>query len=255
MTFNVLRKTICLLILFIILPTNYAIASAQTPITIDGYYNDWSGLPYSWEYNHNNPYIIEHFWDGTQNITKVYTDENGNPYNLEIRHKMALYFDGEYVYLHIQISDKPGSGMNGEDYRFYVDDKMAAFRVTYAGGDHLNKHDKKTEPSIYFVEVRHRDGGISNMVVEGATAAFTKNPDDKNNELELKIPLSAFKLQNNEISIGEFNLLEFYCPNLMYRRIACSGVSTSPIIGIAFCLVIVGVVLYVNKRKLRGKEA
>jgi uncharacterized protein (TIGR04145 family) len=238
----------------LIVPANTKQVSAFNPIVIDGYYGDWSDKPYSWEYNWDNPYIIEHYWDGTQNITKKYTDENGNPYNLEIRHKMAIYTDGEYVYLHIEISNKPGSGMNGEDYRFYIDGQMAAFRVTYSGGDNLNKNDKKIDPGIYNVEIRHRDGGISNMVVEGATAAFTKKTDDTNNEIEMKIPLSAMKLQNSNINIDTFNMLEFYCPNLMYRRIACSGVSTAPYLGIGICIVLVAGVYFVNKRFPRSKK-
>lgn len=255
MSSNITRRIILTFLLIVLIyPINSVQASTGSPITIDGYYDDWSLLPYSWEYNHDNPYIIENYWDGTQNITKVYRDENGNPYNLEIRHKMALYCDGEYVYLHIEISDKPGSGMNGEDYRFYVDGKQASFRVTYSGGDNLLKNDKKIDPGNYTVEVRHRDGGISNMVVEGAEAVLTKKPDDKNNEIELKIPLSAMKLQNSDISIDAFNMIEFFCPNLMYRRIACSGVSTSPYLGIGISILFVAGAYFINRRYARSKK-
>lgn len=253
---NISKKLISTFILVVIMITINSIhVSADSPIVIDGYYDDWANLPYSWEYNHNNPYIIENYWDGTQNITKVYTDENGNPYNLEIRHKMALYCDGDNVYLHIEISDKPGSGMNGEDYRFYVDGQQASFRVTYSGGDNLLKNDHKTEAGNYTVEVRHRDGGISNMVVAGAEAVFTKKTDDNNNEIELKIPLSAMQLQNSNINTDEYNIIEFFCPNLMYRRIACSGVSTAPYIGIGVSVLFAAGIYFINKRFLRSKKA
>lgn len=193
-------------------------------------------------------------WDGTKNITKYYLDDNGNPYNLDIRHKMAIYSDGENVFLHIEISSKPGSGMNGEDYRFYIDGEMASFRITYVGGDNITKNDKKTVPSIYAAEVRHRETGLSNTVVAGAEAAFTKKENDDNNEIEIKIPLAAMKLQNPDINIDKFNTIEFYCPNLMYRRIACSGVSTEPYLGLVIGIAFVGGAVLINKFRLRSKK-
>jgi hypothetical protein len=243
------------LILSNLIPFNAVVAQAsETGIIIDGYYDDWSDKPYSWEYSHDNRWQIENYWDGTANITKEYRDENGNPYNLEIRHKMALFFDGEYVYLHILISSNPGAGLHAEDFRFYIDGEMAAFRVTYTGGDRITKTDKKEDSGIYSVEVRHRETDLSNTVVVGAEAAFTKKDYDLNNEIELKIPIIAMTLQNPNISTDSVRTIEFFTPNLMYRRIACSGVSTGPMIGIVLSVAAVGGVLLWNKRKSRSRQ-
>ena len=228
--------------------------ASETGIAIDGYYDDWSDKPYSWEYSHDNRWKIENYWDGKANITKEYRDENGNPYNLEIRHKMALFTDGEYVYLHILISSNPGAGLHAEDFRFYIDGEMASFRITYTGGDKITKNDKKEDSGIYNVEVRHRETGLSNTVVVGAEAAFTKKDDDLNNEIEVKIPLEAMALQNPNISPDSARTIEFYTPNLMYRRIACSGVSTGPMIGIVLSAAAVGGAFYWNKRKSRSSQ-
>lgn len=242
------------LLMVLIVSVNSSQASAFSSIVIDGYYDDWSDKPYSWEYNWDNPYIIPNYWDGTQNITKEYMDEHGNPYNLEIRHKMSLYYDGDYVYLYIKISDSYDTGMNADDYQFYVDGQMAAFRVTYVGGTSLTKQSSKNEPGIYNVEVRHRNSALSDTVVSGAEAVFSKKPDDKNNELEVKIPLTALKQQNNSIKTDNFNIIEFFTPNLMYRRIACSGVSTAPYLGIGICVLLVAGVYLVNRRFVRSKK-
>ena len=248
------RIIILMFILINLLPFQTGVAqAAQSGIVIDGYYDDWSDKPYSWEYNWNNPYIIYNYWDGSQNITKTYLDENGNPYNLEIRHRMSLYSDGEYVYLYIQTANQFGSGFNGEDYQFWFDNQMAAFRVTLMGGSTIGGISNLPEGNHY-VEIRHRNGSISNSVVNGAQAFLTKRPDNKNNQLELMIPVSAMTEQNPRINTDTVNTISFFTPNLMYRRIACSGVSTGPVIGLALSAITVGGVFLWNKRKIRSKQ-
>lgn len=246
--------TISSILLCALTPLNVAQAgTTNANITIDGYYDDWSGLPYSWEYNWDNPYIIEKYWDGTQNITKYYRDENGNPYNLEIRHKMSLYCDGEYIYLHIEMATNNNDSFNGESYQFFVDGEKAQFRLTYVGGDNIHKNDKK-EPGIYPVELRHGDTAISGNIAEGAVGYYTKKQDDINNEMELRVPLTALKAQNDNINLESYNTIEFFTPNLMYRKISCSGTSTGPYAGIALCSLVVGGAVLMRRRKIKGSK-
>lgn len=222
--------------------------TADTSITIDGYYDDWSGLPYSWEYNWDNPYRIENYWDGTKNITKEYRDENGNQYNLEIRHKMSLYCDGTYIYLHIEIASNYTSAFNGDDYQLYVDGQMARFRLTYPGGGTINKNNKIAD-GIYAIEIRHEDSAISGSVVNGAVGMYTRKANDLNNEVELKIPLTELKSQNKNIDIKSFHTISFFTPNLMYRKITCAGTSTGPYAGIVLCLLVVFGTVMIRKHK------
>lgn len=255
-----IRKNMILIVLCIVISGLYPYnitqgkaASSEGTISIDGYFDDWSDKPYSWEYNYNNPYIIQNYWDGTQNITKEYYDENGNPYNLDIRHKMSLYSDGKFVYLYIKVSSNNGAGLYAEDFQFYLDNAMAAFRITYPGGTQINKHGYMPNPGIYTMEVRHRASALSDTVVNGATASLNKKANDLNNEIEIKIPLSAMKQQNPNINLEDFNRIDFFTPNMMYRRIACSGVSSGPIIGSFLMMSIVGGSYYISRRK-RAKQ-
>ena len=251
---NYIRRAIVLVLLmiFVLFYFNSKEAQAFTSnISIDGYYDDWEDKPYSWEYVWDNPWQIPDYWDGTQNITKEYRDENGNPYNLEIRHKMSLMSDDEYVYLYIKVSSNPGSGLYADDFQFWIDGEMAAFRITFPNGDSLTK--RKVSPGSYHVEVRHARSGVSNTVVGDASAVFTKKPNDLNNEIEIKIPYTAMKLQNDNINLNTMRTIEFFTPNMMYRRIASSGISTSPIIGIMSCVIVAGSILFWSKYRNRRK--
>jgi uncharacterized protein (TIGR04145 family) len=232
--------------------TREALAS-PVGITIDGYYDDWADKPYSWEYVWDNPWQVPDYWNGTENITKEYRDENGNPYNLEVRHKMSLLTDGEYVYLHILVSSNPGSGLYADYLEFWIDNEMTAFRITFPNGDSLTNHFDDTDPGNYYVEVRHHQSYLSNTVVGDASAIFTKKYDNMNNEIEVKIPLSAMKLQNNNINLDTFRTIEFFNPSMMYRRISCSGISTAPYIGILISVLFVGAAYFLGRYKSRRK--
>lgn len=251
-----IRRTIILSTVIVALVFNFNTLEAYASfgsISIDGYYDDWEDKPYSWEYNWDNPWQIHDYWDGTQNITKEYRDEHGNPYNLDIRHKMSLFSDGEYVYLYIKVSSNDGAGLYADDFQFWIDNEMTAFRITYPSGSSLVQHMDQIDPGIYQAEVRHGSSSISDSVVGGASAIFTKKPDNLNNEIEIKIPLSALKLQNNKINLDTMGTIEFFTPNMMYRRIANSGVSTGPTIGIMISAIFAGSLIFWTRYKNRSK--
>ena len=197
------------MVIVFILPINALKVQAESnPIAIDGYYDDWSNLPYSWEMNYDNPYIIENFWDGTSNITKKYLDANGNPYNIEIRHKMSMYCDGTNVYLHITCCTQYPDAFQGADYQFFVDGQMAAYCMTFPGGGAISTY-SVSAPGVYSMEIRNRATSISNTVVPSATGMYTVNPGNVNNEFEMKIPLAELKKQNPNINIDHFNMFKF----------------------------------------------
>ena len=224
-------------------------SSNAYPISIDGYFDDWGDKAYSFEYN----------WDNSQNCWQwgvwvdgvCYKTPEGT-YSTDVRHKMQLYCDGEYVYLHIVFSRDYGAKFNGEDYQFWFDDNMAAFQVEWPGGGTITGNLENTSPGIYPVEVRHRNSSMSYEVADGSSAYLKVNPDNLNNEIELKIPLSECVRQNGSIDIEHLSTIEFFTPNLMYRRITCTGTPIGPSVFIFGGLIILGVVsgfYFKNKRK------
>lgn len=236
-------------------PSNNGISTAgnNQAIVIDGSFHDWKDVPYSYEYNWDNPYIYQNQWNPAtkKNETITYTDENGKPYNTTIRHKMSLYRDEKYIYLHIIIAKNYDHGFNGNDYEFYCDGQKVRFQVDLPGGKQITS--RSFGEGIYPVEVRHEDSGISGSVVKDFKAMLKRNANGSNDELELKIPFTEFHRQNPKIDAGNIRVLEFFTPNLMYRHIACAGTDTAPYVGISVCsaAAIAGCLLY--KKKKKGK--
>lgn len=210
-------------------------SSGNSVIQIDGKFDDWKDVPYSYEYNWNNPYILHYQWNPVtqKNETITYTDENGRPYNTTIRHKMSLYRDDQFVYLHIIMAKNYYHSIIGDDYEFWCDGKRVMFQVVMPGGRSITS--SSFGPGIHPVEVRHGDSGIAWSIAKGSEAMLKRNPNGVNDELEMKIPFSEFKRQRPSIDPDNIRVLEFFTPNLMYRHIACAGTDTAPYIGIAVC--------------------
>ncbi len=209
-------------------------SSSDAP-AVDGSFSGWDDIPESWEYNWDNSgncwqWGVWYDEDGDGNPEKHMTDEG--TYDNNVRHKMQLYTDGENVYLRIVYAGEygaSGSYGNGDDFNFYVDDTYAAkFGITWPDGSTI------TGPTpgagVYQVDVRNGDKSNSYSIVDGASAYYYVTENGLNNQLELKIPLEALAAQaaqaGVEIDWEHFNLLEFFTPNLMYRRLATGGAST-----------------------------
>ena len=217
---------------------------------------DWDSLPCSYEYN----------WDNSANCwywgiwfdNQCYKTPVGE-YDVNVRHKMQLYCDGTNVYLHIVFATAYWDDVNGNDYRFYIDDQMAAFQLEYDNGRNVTGKTDRLDVGTHQINVIHRNPWMSGQKVDGSLAYLTKYEDNKNAEIELMIPLSQIEHQNSNIDIENIGTIEFYTSNLMYRRITASGASTFPLAtaGAAFVLIPGSTVLLkkFGKKKQKDKES
>lgn len=217
---------------------------------------DWDSLPCSYEYN----------WDNSANCWywgmwvdgKCYKTPVGE-YDTNVRHKMQLYCDGTNVYLHIVFATAYWDDVNGNDYQFYIDNQMTAFQLEYENGRNVTGSTERLDVGTHQVKVVHRHPWLSSNTVDGALAYLTKYEDNVNAEIEVMIPLSQMEYQNSDIDIENMGTIEFYTPNLMYRRITASGASTFPLAtaGAAFVLIPGSTVLLkkYGKKKKNVKES
>lgn len=229
--------------------TNSFSLSNGSSIAIDGEFSDWDTLPCSYEYNWDNSQNCW-YWGVWINEEECYKTEPGT-YSTDVRHKMQMYCDGEYVYLHIIYGRNYINKINGDDFQFYVGGEMAAFQVVTQDGEELGTT-VDDAPGIYPVEIRHRDTKLSFLGAEGTNGYLLRTEDNINNELEIRIPLIELQRQNPNINVETLGTIEFHTPNLMYRRISAVGTSSGPIALAAMCGGVVLCGLLLRKRKKDG---
>lgn len=211
---------------------------------------EWEEVPASYEYN----------WDNSQNCWnygvwvdgECYKTPEGE-YSTDVRHKVQLYCDGEYVYGRVVFAREFGSNVNGADYRFTIDGQTAAFQIVDVGGNSVS-NTGNLSAGTHQVEVRHGDGSISYEVAVDSLAYLTKYENDINPEVEFRIPLTEMQRQNSNIDLENMGTVEFFSPNLMYRPTMASGASTFPMASAGLALVMIPGSTMILKKKHDGKK-
>ena len=214
-------------------------------ISIDGDFSDWSDKPYSWEYGYDNSNEV---WNGWFYVDGKAEQCDKGTFNNNVRHKIGLYCDGENVYVYVQLATAYQSGFDGIDYEFTIDGQKAAFQLFTNGA-------VNNGPGVYDVDVRNRNGSEGYTLAEGAVSKLLVHDNGKNNELEVKIPLSTLQLQNSNIDIENVGNIQFWASHLMYRPVSTAGADTSPYAGAALAFLLVPsstLLLKKYPRKKRG---
>lgn len=213
---------------------------------------DWDSLPCSYEYNWDNSGNCWYWgmWhDGVCYKTPV------GEYDTNVRHKMQLYCDGTYVYLRVVFATAYWDDVNGNDYRFYIDNNLTAFQLEYENGTNITGKTDTLETGTHSINVMHRNPWMSGQKVDGALGYLTKYENNLNAEVELMIPLSQMEYQNAEIDIENMGTIEFFTPNLMYRRITASGASTFPLATASAAFVLIPASTILLERQKKKKKA
>jgi uncharacterized protein (TIGR04145 family) len=253
MTFKKIIYFVILIGFVISINNTYVYAqTSNSNISIDGYLDDWSDKPLSYEYNWDNSKSCWYWGEWYNNI--CYKTPIGT-YDNNVRHIMQLFVDDEYVYLHIKFATIYGSLFNGEDYQVKFDgsnSKLVKIQIADANGNTLTNNVKNFSPGVYKVYVRRSDSSFNNQIMPGSEAKLTVYNNYLNTDLELKLPLSECLKQNKNKNsyITDLESVSFFSPNLMYRRIVTHGTSTGPILLIGLCLLIC--IFFMIKRKRKG---
>ena len=147
-----------------------------------------------------------------------------------------------------------GAKVNGQDYQFYIDGQMAAYTLTFQDGRSITGNTGNLAPGTYQLDVRHRNSALSYQVADGTLAYMTKYDNDYNAEIEVRVPLASMKEQNPDIDIENIGSIEFFNPNLMYRRISAAGASTFPLQSAGVALLGVPLSTLLLRRKKRASQ-
>ncbi len=200
----------------------------------------WDDYPVSYEYNWDNSQSAWNWGEWRDGVK--YTTEQGT-YDNNVRHAMGMYSDGENIHLHISYATIYQSIANGDDFNFYIDGQGAKVRVLYADNGSGITGQRRDEGK-YDLVVVNGDHWNSGYEANGSYGTMVVKDGNINNEMEIVIPLSTLKEQNSAINTDNIQNIEFFTPNLMYRRISCGGASSGPqgfiiISGIVFCVPLV----------------
>lgn len=206
---------------------------------------DWDSLPCSYEYNWDNSDMC---WKYGMWINGVCYKTPEGEFSTDVRHKLQIYCDGTYVYTRVIFARDFWTTANGDDYRYFFDDEEASFRIVGPEGNSLTSESKTMETGTNQVGVQHSNGHSSGKYVNGAIGYLTKFESGINAILEIKIPLSEYIYQNPDIDMDTVGTIQFFSPNIMYRRATASGADTSPFLTAGFLLAVVPGSAYILRK-------
>lgn len=214
------------IVLILYLPsTVYANTSYNTKdFIVDGDSGEWEFYPtiftYNWD-NSDNCWYYGVWIDGIKYLTPV------GEYSNNVRHEIGFYTDEENVYILVIYSKDYVYKVNGDDFNIKFNNDNFKFRVVQQNGEGITNATLNWEPNLYSVKVIT----INNEIVKNSEAILKVNPNNENNILEIKIPISSI----NGITKEEIGNMSLFNPNLMYESYAVGGASTNPYLLVIIC--------------------
>lgn len=206
-----------------------------------GTFVDWTQVPYVWEFKYDNS---DAAWGwGLWEDGYSFTTPEGE-YDTDVRHKISLYSDGEYLYLDVIIATVYASGGRGSTLTFTVDGVETQFNLVLEDGNSLDTYNTVGTTQVY---LNHDLGELAGEFVEGSEAYYYIKESGYNDEFEVKIPLTALADQNKDVDLENINEITFTSASLTYQGVTITGISTFPYILGGICLCAVGYVVYKRK--------
>lgn len=218
------RLSILCVLVFFMAPVNLTFAAGNTQI--DGYYDDWEGIP----------------------KTKI----THHSYNVQEFHEVAVVMDEEYLYAYVRLSDYYQSQIPVNEYYLTINGKTKAFNIlgkdAYGNVDYnLNVYQLPVGTYIDQIGVFYRDNARTAL----GEAAVTITQEKPNDTLEFRIRLSV--LENlygfSEGTIKNGAQIEFYNPNLGGNKVSLRGTATGAAVVAVIGTASVGAALFFKKRK------
>ncbi len=201
-------------------------SQGENSFVIDGYYDDWEGIP----------------------KTKIsYGSHNQNEY-----HEAALVTDGDYLYAYVRMCDLYHTQIPVNEYYLTINGVTKAFNIL--GCDSEGNVDYTL--NVYQLPYGRHTTGLGVFYRDNAAkalgeAAVTITAGFPNDTMEFRIPIPVLEelygLQKGTIANGSG--IELFNPNIGPEKVVVVGTSTGTVVGIALCIASVGTVLFYRKRR------
>ncbi len=206
-----------------------SISIAEMPISIDGYFDDWSDKPH----------------------TAFYYDK----YNSAEIDSVALFSDASSIYGHIKMGDLDGRFGSFTMYLSINNSYTIQLVILCKDSNNAvdwNKAIIDLPAGTHFDVAVFNNQDYSELLGDAALLIYNKNykPGD---DVEFSVKYDNIKKYCNNIPFSEINNITFTCPSLGSQSVTLAGTSSEPIIGIIVTLLVIGLVLFYRKHKQTEK--
>ncbi|MFI3177298.1 MAG: PASTA domain-containing protein, partial [Eubacteriales bacterium] len=244
-------------------------------IAVDGYFSDWSGLPFI--YDMPEEWSDEEYWtergysiDSTNEFLGVLPGSTlvleSGLYDSNVRNTIGFVTDDEYVYVRLEIATiEDGHRISGNDFMFDLtaqsnfdqvnNDLLAQFFIP-----ELMSSPNYPANSIQELYITHgTDKNESEDVnqtepITGAVAYLVVDEFGDHSALELKIPISALLYQVGLEEGTTYTGISFQTRQHMVKTITCAGASTGPIIFAILAFIGVSCTYFVTKKNKENSQ-
>ena len=200
-------------------------------IAIDGNFGDWDQVPHT--------SITYQSWNNTSH------------------HNVGLYMDGEYLYVHIQMSDLYGAQMP-MNYMVVTVNGNQKFSLSMHFKNSQNQVDWNNDSMIYNMPLGTTTGlgvfrdGSYHYLGDGAYTSYNE-AHSTGDELEFRVSLDVIAniTGTQKESIG---MIEMEFPNIGAGRVSISGTSTGAVLGVLISTGVAGCGIYVATRRRKKRK-
>ena len=204
--------------------------SGGGPIVINGYYDDWEGIP----------------------KTLITYGSNQDSENIREYHQGAIVVSDGRVYIHVQMSDYYNAQIPLTELYLSIGGTSKTFQIRGVNSDGsinwgTNVYNLSEGIHNEF-GIFYRDGGNKTLGDAAVTIASKGSGDAFEYSMSISELEKLYGLEEGTIENGA--MLEFYSPNIGAEGVTTVGTSTAPYIGIALCIIVVGgTLIYRNRKK------
>ena len=203
----------------------------------------WDDYDCTYSYNYDTSSAAQWgAWGGNGNLQgECYDDTQNN----DISNKIGVCTDGDVVKVYVKYASLFTGTGNGNDYNISIDGENTKYRVVLDDGTDLSG--ATLSPGTYTLRILNGGGDISGSDAAGAYGVIKVYEGNLHNEMEISIPISTLKLQNDNVDTSNIGLVTFYSPNIMMGTLSCGGASTSPFL-LCVGMLVVAIIFVKNNR-------
>jgi uncharacterized protein (TIGR04145 family) len=222
---NLLFLTTSFVLGFSIISNSKVYAESSAGINIDGYYDDWEDKPMSMITWNNN---------------------NGVAY-----HDVSMVKDDDYIYIFLGMHASYHSGIPLSAINLSINNQLCQLFIGYANNQNTTDWGRTVDvhKKGLYTDLHPFTYYPNNALGDAAITVYNGNERDK---LEIRINIRELEkvMGLAEGTVNNGSTISLNMPNVGAQTIQLVGTSSGPYVGIAISAGVVGLVLWVRRKKI-----